>query len=221
MSVPDTQTGIPSQRQVLAAQPDSVKHNHNLLGNDQFAQVLPPPLADNNNFAPAPAPLGNAHRPTLADQPDYFANDYNHQDFDMMYPLAPLEAFHSASIQTQSEQKSPLNLPSPLDLHSPNLDIAFTGTWHEGTHESCELCVQHRHDPDGGVYFASVPTVKTLVGRIHVQGDVATADIMEHIRAELHAMKEMQKQMLAQLEARDALVNHRLHPVMHGSPGSH
>ncbi|OIW26111.1 hypothetical protein CONLIGDRAFT_647820 [Coniochaeta ligniaria NRRL 30616] len=58
-----------------------------------------------------------------------------------------------------------LTQPPPPMLEQNFPDLPTERTWHEGTHDDCEIDAQHRHNPDDSVFFPSKATVSKALAR--------------------------------------------------------
>jgi hypothetical protein len=61
------------------------------------------------------------------------------------------------------------------------------GTWHQGTHDNCLLDAQHRHCPDGGVYFSTAAGAEQML--IRVRQSVPVPDVTE-LTQEIRELRE-------------------------------
>jgi len=109
--------------------------------------------------------------------------------------------------QSQAHEQPDLGLG---DFHfqppQPDPDFSYTdfsalfgpGTWHEGVHEDCSLDAQHRHCPDGGVYFPSAAGAAQMITRARESLDIRDADgLAERIREHTEQLRAFERRLTA------------------------
>lgn len=116
------------------------------------------------------------------------------------YPSSPMLA-----LDTQARQSQQANRFQPRSL-MPEPDFTYIpvlSTWHEGTHDDCELNAQHRHEENGAVSFPSTAAVMQMMRRSQPSAPPRyIEEMMESIRAHTIAMNELQATMLKALVAK-------------------
>ena len=216
MAMPSRQSGIETSGQALAAPVAKVGYN---LNSSQFPTAVPPVASSSSQQPIAAVGPAASHYMLPAQHPVTPQSNRVNGVPGSNYPLSPLAAFLDES--SQAHPADSLNSPQqPFNL-DPSYILPPAGIWFDDTHEGCEICVQHRHDPDGGVYFASVPTLTTAVGRMRVFVSVEEVEgVLSRVQTQLTAVAELQGRMLAELEARQGTGKLPAAPDDDGESGS-